>query len=239
MEKLYIDTSQNVVIEHNIASIGERMLSHLIDYGIFFAYFISVFAFTGALHLFESTAFVVIILIPIFIYDLVFEYIYHGQSLGKKIVRIKVVKIDGSPAAFSNYLIRWIFRVVDNILLLGGISTFTIIFNGRGQRLGDIAAGTTVIRIGHRISLKDAIYVVLPPNYQPVYNQVKHLNEKDIATIKEVIDYYRRNTCTIKNSYFAVRTKNAVEKKLNIKSEKPPLFFFQIILMDYHFFNKQ
>lgn len=239
MEKLYIDTSQNVVIEHNIASIGERMLAHMLDYAFFFGYFISVFTIAGMLHITESTAFAVIIFIPLLLYDMVFEYIYHGQSLGKKIIRIKAVKLDGSPAAFSNYLIRWIFRVVDNLLLFGSISTFTIISNGKGQRLGDLAAGTTVIRVGRRVSLKDALYVVLPPNYKPVYAQVKHLNEKDISTVKQVIDYYRRNTYTFNNSFFATRTKNAIEKKLNIKSDKPPLYFFQIILMDYHYFNKQ
>ncbi|MFH0866893.1 MAG: RDD family protein [Bacteroidota bacterium] len=238
MERLCIDTCQNVDIEHNIASIGERMLAHLIDYSIFFGYFLSMWMFGSALKLFDSLAYIIIILVPLFIYDLVFEYFYNGQSLGKKIIRIKVVRLDGSPATFSNHLIRWIFRVIDNLLIWGAVSSFTIIFNGRGQRLGDIAAGTTVIRIGHRLTLQETIYVIVPPNYNPVYIQAKHLDEKDIRTLQEVINYYRRNTYTLKNAHFAIRTKNAVEKKLNIKSEKPPLFFFQTILMDYNFFNR-
>lgn len=238
MEKLYIDTCQNVGIEHNIASIGERMLAHLIDYSVFFAYFLTVWMLGSAVGLFDSLAFIVIILIPLFLYDIFFEYFYNGQSLGKKIVRIKVVRLDGTPATFSNYIIRWLFRVIDNLLIWGAISSFTIIFNGRGQRLGDIAAGTTVIRIGHRLTLQEAIYVIVPPNYNPVYIQVKHLDEKDIRTIQEVINYYRRNTYTLKNSHLATRTKSAIEKKINIKSEKPPLFFFQTILMDYNFYNR-
>lgn len=238
MERLYIDTCQNVDIEHNIASIGERLLAHLIDYSVFFGYFLTFIVIGNAIDMLDSFGYYVVLLIPIFVYDLIFEYFYNGQSLGKKIVRIKVVRLDGTPPAFSNYIIRWIFRVVDNIIFFGAISSFTIVFNGKGQRLGDIAAGTTVIRIGHRITLREAVYVVLPPNYQPVYIQVKHLNEKDIFTIQEVFSYYRKNNFSKKNSYFAIRTKNALEKKLNIKSDKPPLYFFQTLLLDYNYFNR-
>ncbi len=237
MEEIRITTSQNVEIEHNVASIGGRMLAHLIDYCVFFSYFMIIFAISS-FNFKNELAMLIILILPIIFYDLFFEYFFNGQSLGKMVARIKVVRLDGAPASFGNYLVRWLFRIIDNLMIGGAVSILSIILSGKGQRLGDIAAGTTVIKISKKVTLNDTTFVSVPKEYTPVYNSVSILSEQDIQTIKEVLNYYKINAYKPQNAFFAQKAKSAIEKKMNIKSELQPLPFFKTLLTDYYFLNK-
>ena len=236
MDYLNINTSQNVNIEYSVASIGGRMLAQLLDYCIFFAYFLLIYLIVSNLFEFEQTVYIIMML-PLLFYDLFFEYFYNGQSLGKRIAKIKVAKLDGTPASFGNYLIRWLFRIIDNVITFGSVSVITLIFNSRGQRLGDIAAGTTVINVSKKVTLADAMLANIPDDYTPVYAAVKQLTEKDIEIIKGVIAYYRNNVY-YGNSEYADRTKDALVKKMKVTAQQTPIKFFQTILKDYAYFNK-
>ena len=236
MDYLNINTSQNVNIEYSVASIGGRMLAQLLDYCIFFAYFLLIYLIVSNLFEFEQTVYIIMML-PLLFYDLFFEYFYNGQSLGKRIAKIKVAKLDGTPASFGNYLIRWLFRIIDNVITFGSVSVITLIFNSRGQRLGDIAAGTTVINVSKKVTLADAMLANIPDDYTPVYAAVKQLTEKDIEIIKGVIAYYRNNVY-YGNSEYADRTKDALVKKMKVTAQQTPINFFQTILKDYAYFNK-
>jgi uncharacterized RDD family membrane protein YckC len=236
MDNLRINTSQNVDIENDVASIGDRMLAHLIDYCIFFAYFMIIFFFLS-FSFDHQTSVIIILFLPLLFYDLLFEYFYNGQNLGKRVAKIKVVRIDGAPASFGNYMIRWLFRIVDNVVVWGAVSVITLMFNGRGQRLGDMAAGTTVIRVSKKVSLAETVLANAPKEYTPAYPAVKQLTEKDIETLKEILRYYQFNSYT-SNPEFADRARNAFEKKLNAKGYENTLQFFRTILMDYSFLNR-
>jgi len=237
MENLKITTSQNVVIEHNIASIGARMLAHLIDYCVFIAYFmIILFIFSFSFDHYVSL--LIILLLPIVFYDLFFEYFFNGQSLGKMVAKIKVVRLDGAPASFGNYLLRWLFRIIDNLLIGGSVAILTLILSSKGQRLGDIAAGTTVIKLVKKVTLTETAFIAIPKEYAPVYPSVTILSEQDIQTVKEVLNYYKINSYHPQNAFFAQKAKTAIEKKMNIKSQQPPFDFFRTLLTDYYYLNK-
>jgi len=236
MDHLEINTSQNVVIEHDVASIGDRMLAQLIDYCVFFGYFLIV-VLLDTLLLGNITFVNILLCLPVLFYDLFFEYFYNGQNLGKKVARIKVIRMDGAPATFGNYLIRWLFRIVDNVLVWGAVSVITIIINGKGQRLGDIAAGTTVIRLTKKSKLATPVFVNIPDDYKPVYPTAQYLTEKEIEIINDVLQYYRKNKY-FNNPQYGDRTRDALEKKMKIKPQQFTLDFFQTILMDYNYFNK-
>jgi uncharacterized RDD family membrane protein YckC len=236
MDNLRINTSQNVDIENDVASIGDRMLAHLIDYCIFFAYFM-IILLVLSFSIGNETSVMIILLLPLLFYDLLFEYFYNGQNLGKRVAKIKVVRIDGAPASFGNYMIRWLFRIVDNVVVWGAVSVITLIFNGRGQRLGDMAAGTTVIRVSKKVSLAETVFANVPQEYTLVYPAVKQLTEKDIETLKDVVRYYQFNSYS-SNPEFAERARNAFEKKLNAKATQNTLQFFRTILMDYSYLNR-
>jgi len=155
MDTLNIDTSQNIDIEQTIASIGERIAATLLDLLFIMCYFIVVIV---VYNLTNSATIVTILSIPPSVYSIISESLMNGQSWGKKILKIKVIKLDGTPTTFSSYFLRWVLRLVEILVTFGSLATITIILNRKGQRLGDIAANTVVIRIKD-LSLKESIFI--------------------------------------------------------------------------------
>ena len=187
MENIDIQTSQNIAIEQSLASVGERIVATALDY-VFMILYIIIVSILGGLT--KSTPVIFLFMIQALLYHLILEMMMKGQSPGKKIMKIKVVKIDGTQATFFTYFIRWIFRLVDITMLFGSIATITIIINGKGQRLGDIAANTTVIRLKNK-SLESGIFTDLPDNYNLNYPQVSRLTDSDISIAWEVLNFIR------------------------------------------------
>lgn len=233
MDTLKIDTSQNIDIEQPIASIGERIAATMLDMLFVLSYVAFVAFIAGGLHYGWMFFFVYL---PVALYNIVSELAMNGQSWGKKIMKIKVVKTDGTPTTFSSYFLRWIIRLVEILVMFGSLATVVIILNRKGQRLGDIAANTTVIRLRDK-SLKETIYTQIPDNYSVVYPETFKLSTSDIYTIKEVLELLKspeRNTQTV---VLAKKAHEAIERKLNIKSVEKTEVFFQTILRDYNFIN--
>ena len=236
MEELNLQTTQNVQISQQFASVGERIIAHFLDYLIFFIYLAaitSLLAFFGI----NTPATLMLSYLPLVFYDLFCENVFHGKSFGKMMMNIKVVKMDGSQPGFLDYFLRWIFRLVDNLLLLGSVAVTTIIINGKGQRLGDLAAGTTVIRIKKKTKLTDTALSEIPENYAPVFEQARYLNEKDIETIKKVLKSIRKEPYTQQNILISYKTKKAITDRLNIHSEMKPVEFLDTIILDYNYLN--
>ncbi len=235
MDTLKIDTSQNIDIEQPIASIGERIVATLLDL-LFILSFIAIAAFiAGGLQYGWMLYF---IFLPVALYSIVSEMAMDGQSWGKKILKIKVVKIDGTPTTFSSYFLRWITRIIEIYTMFGSLATITIILNRKGQRLGDIAANTTVIRLRDK-SLKETIYTQIPDNYEVIYPEVSKLSTNDIYTIKEVLELLKTDKKNKQSSVIAQKAREAIEQKLNVKADRYTVLFFQIILRDYNFINSR
>ena len=235
MDTLKIDTSQNIDIEQPIASIGERIAATLLDM-LFIMSYTSIIAFiAGGLHYSWVIFFV---FLPVAIYSITSELLMNGQSWGKKILKIRVVKMDGTPTTFSAYFLRWILRLIEILVMFGSLATVTIILNRKGQRLGDIAANTTVIRLRDK-SLKETIYTQVPDDYTVVYPEVSKLSINDIYTIKEVLEVLRSRQYNIQKFTIAQKTREAIEEKINIKGSQDTVAFFQTILRDYNFINSR
>ena len=128
MENIGIETTQNVDIQYNIASIGDRVLAQIIDMLILFGYgfamiFVVLFlgdTFSGSPIYFPTATFIILYL-PFFFYDLLCEIFLNGQSMGKKILKIKVVKIDGSQPGLGSYFLRWLLKQIDVFFTYGSV----------------------------------------------------------------------------------------------------------------------
>src|SRR5690606_39785833 len=113
MHKLSINTPQNVKFEYNLASLGSRIIAFAMDYFIIMCYAIMVYYMESRLGLFNTgdpwltAGIYMLILLPAFFYPLLMETFFNGQTIGKMIMRIKVVKIDGTRATIYQYFIRW------------------------------------------------------------------------------------------------------------------------------------
>ncbi len=235
MDYLKIDTSQNIDIEQPIASVAERIAATMLDM-LFILVFIAVTAFIAGDLKMGWVLFIVYI--PVALYSLVSEITMNGQSWGKKILKIKVVKIDGSPTTFSSYFLRWIIRLIEVLITFGSLALITVILNRKGQRLGDIAANTTVIRLSEK-SLKGTLFLKIPDNYTLVYPEVSQLTTQDIYTIQEVLELIRSRQNPQHASSISIKLRQAIEKKLNIIGKQDTPSFFHTIISDYNYINSR
>jgi|MDTD01.1.fsa_nt_gb uncharacterized RDD family membrane protein YckC len=244
MENLNIETTQNVNIEFRKASVAERILALLIDnliWGAVFFFVIIVFGtITGAFETKPSTLLIIVwivLLLAYSFYHLVMEYFMEGQSLGKKLMKIKVVALNGEEPRLSSYLLRWLLRLVDIDLTSGGAAVLSIIFTKNGQRLGDLAAGTTVIKIGEKVELKDFIYQSFDDNYQVVYPEVEKLNDNDITIVKGLIQAINNENVEPSVITGALKAKTLLEEKMGIQSTMDLNQFFHTLLKDFNKIN--
>lgn len=246
MQKIKIETAQNVDIEYEVASIGDRVLAELIDLLIMFGYLIaSVFilsflqAVLGPAGLYYGVAFVVVLYVPIFLYDFLCETFMDGQSFGKKARKIKVVKMDGSRPTIGSYLLRWLIKPIDVYMTYGSVGIVTMFINGKGQRLGDLAANTTVIKMKSVVRLEDTILSNIPDNYELKFPQVSFLTDRDIRIIRDVININNRKMDFYLYENVLARTKEVISKKIGVNSDIRPIYFLNMVLKDYNYLNSE
>ena len=196
MKNIEIKTTQNVVLEYELADLRERIAAFLIDavclgIGIWMLSFIGfvVLKFSSVL---QNVYFYFLFSIFIF-YSLAMEVLNNGQSIGKMALRIRVIKTTGIRATLSDYAARWVFRMIDIYFSMGGIASILIASSGKAQRVGDMVANTAVVRIaGRHMNLDDLLAIHSNENYVPTYPQVKRLEETDVLLIKEALDRQKR-----------------------------------------------
>jgi uncharacterized RDD family membrane protein YckC len=233
MENVRIQTTQNVDIEYQLASIADRMLATLLDY-IFFAAYILLVSFiirlVGGIN--ENPAGFTIALLPVMLYSLLCETFFQGKSFGKMIMKIQVVKLDGTQARFGNYVLRWLLRIVD-LLLTRAIAIIVIMLNGKGQRLGDIAAGTTVIKFKHRTTIDDTILKNITSDYSISFSTVSLLNDNDVAIIKDVLEFTKKH----KNKEAIPKLFLKTQQVMGISTALPPRQFLETVVTDYNHYH--
>lgn len=237
MDNFHIETAQNVTIQQNVANLSTRIGSFLIDMFIIGVYYLIIYLILDSLNLISGELYLIygLLSLPVFFYSLLFETLMNGQSPGKYVNKIRVTKLDGSKPTFSNFLIRWMLRIIDISMASGSIALLTILLNGKGQRLGDIAAGTTVISEKKFISINDTVAVDIPEEYQPTFPQVTVLTDKDIQTIKELYLKAKRKG----NHNIIVKIHQKIVDLTGIQTDLKPIDFVDIVIKDYNYFTQQ
>ena len=198
MATIRVHTAQNVTLEYEVASLGDRIVAALLDNLILIAWVLACFVIFSSIIGWNSTntsvAFVwilgILVGIPYVFYNLICEVYFNGQSLGKKARDIRVMRLDGTAPRGGDYLMRWLLRIVDTSLpIVGGfVAIITIALNGKGQRLGDLAAGTTVIKI--RPVAPTSIFaagLTAEEDYQPLFPQAALLADHDVALVRQLL----------------------------------------------------
>lgn len=237
MDKFQIETAQNVNIVQNVAGVGDRILAYVIDSLILVFYVFVAFIVFAAADLDMDSYFLLIMTIglPVFLYHLLWEMFWNGRSPGKAVMKLRVVKVDGSKPSFSSYLLRWLLRIIDLSLTSGSVALITILFNGRGQRLGDIAATTTVISEKRTMDLSRTILIDLPKDYMPSYPQVTVFSDREMQTIKSVFMDAKRNG----NHNVILKLAKQVTDVMDAAPEETPIKFLDTVIMDYNFYTQQ
>jgi len=180
-----------------------------------------------------SIALIFLFSLPLIFYTLAFETLMEGQTLGKKLLKIKVVKIDGYQAGFIDFLTRWVFSIVDiQIGFVAGL--IAMVVTKHTQRLGDLAAGTAVITEKSKYDISHTILMDVDDTYQPHFaqNQVILFSDNDIRIIKENAELaFRRFDYTIMN-----RLARKIESVMNIRNPfKNDRQLIEALLKDYNY----
>ena len=230
MEKVSINTTQNVKINYALAGLDDRIFAYLIDIVIMISITIFLVIITSYSGIIEAHPFMIMLaLLPAFFYHLILEMAQDGQSIGKKLLDIKVVRLDGSQATFAGYLLRWLLWPIDTFFY-GAIAILCITIGGKGQRLGDIAASTTVIKLKKSGFLKNHTISDLDQDYAPLFMNANELSQDYVHLINKAIDAKLNLLDDKAVKAMASKTR----EKLKIDSDLPDLKFLHIILKDYH-----
>lgn len=240
MSNLQINTTQNVNLNYKIVSVGERIVAFFIDAFILYLYAVLVDFIGDAIgYIYEDgwtqRGIVALIFLPASCYSLVMHSIFNGRTVGKMLLKMRVVKLDGSPVHWSNYLVRWMLRLVDIWTFLGSIGLLTILFSERRQRLGDAAAGTVVISTKNKTKVSHTILEEVEEAYQPKFTNVTLLTDKDVRLIKETYRIARKSNDF--KTMTALRVK--VDSILQTKSELYDVQYLDTVLKDYNYYTQK
>jgi uncharacterized RDD family membrane protein YckC len=149
---LIVATPERVSFDYQVAGLGTRGIAQLLDLLIVSGILLAVVFFGAAIQVASSSDVVAQLIdliggfITVFGYFWVSEAIWSGQTLGKKAFRLRAVGDRGEPLTFAQAGIRNIVRIVDFLPYGYGVGLVVLFANGKGKRLGDLAAGTIVVK---------------------------------------------------------------------------------------------
>jgi len=240
MENLQINTTQNVNLDYKIVGIGERIVAFLIDGLILYMYAYLVNLISGALgYIYEDTwtqrGLAALIFLPAMFYSLLMHSLFNGKTVGKMIMKMRVVRMDGIPVHWSNLLVRWILRLVDIWIFLGSIGILSILFSEKRQRVGDAAAGTVVISTKKKTKVSHTILEEVEEAYEPMFTNVTLLTDKDVRLIKETYLIARKSGDF--KTLTALRVK--VDSILKTNSNLYDIQYIDTVLKDYNYYTQK
>jgi len=242
MSKIIVKTSFNIDLSFETAAFHQRFVAWLIDIIVMIGYLLITFKVMSFFQtntssnsdkssMYNLSFLQLIIISPIFVYHVLSELLLNGQSIGKKIMKIKVISDTGINASLDQYLLRWLLRIVDFSLSAYLIGFFTVIGNKQNKRLGDLVAGTLIVKTIQSYNLNDTVFREVESGYVPIYTNVLKLSDRDMNVIKTILDNSIKND----NIDLAERAADKIRQVLNITQYKHPFEFLETILKDYNY----
>lgn len=244
MAQSSIITGQYVELTQTPASVGDRLIGAIIDLAVLGSYFVAVILTFGRyLDPYSyKTGDVSIILIyvliffPVILYFPACEILARGQSLGKMAMKTRVVTIDGNAPSVGSCLLRWLLYPIDTFLT-GFLGVVFITFGKYRQRLGDLAAGTIVIKTTSTqydfYRMTDYNYV--QQGYEPTYPEAANLTIKQVDVITHTL--YNTNS----NRYNELVYKLAVQVQqflgVPIAENTYADVFLKTVLNDFYYYT--
>src|SRR5450432_287582 len=254
MLSVKLDTGFNIEVDFPISPFHRRMFAFCIDAILMYLYILLCARFMENFPSSKTSSrewISVLLGIPVLIYYPFMEILTNGQSVGKKVLGIRVITLEGGEASVSQYLLRWIFRSADfpiwiffsiwagalpwysSVFVFSGIAC--VILSDKSQRIGDIIAGTIVIFTRSKTSWQDTVFTEIEAGYKPRYPQVMQLSDKDLNSLKMIIETVKKNN----NHDLAFRIAERIKWKLNMQGDQDALDFLESLLKDYNYYSSR
>lgn len=268
MAAIKVPTNFNIDVEFEIPEFYRRLISLLIDVVIEYFYL----RIAGEIYdtiqgsswdidsRYNMQAVGLLLFLPVLLYHVLMEITMNGQSIGKKIIGIRVVNENGGRPGISQFIIRWLLRVSDlwiaivifiilsnpdfgrdvetTFIILAALGFLVtdivlVVTSKKGQRIGDILAKTILIRINTQSNIEDTVFIDVADTYVPSFPQIMQLSDKDINAIKSILETSRR-----KGDYnMAEAACYKIKSHLKIESSMSPFDFLDVLLKDYNYLS--
>lgn len=272
MSVIRIPTTFNIDLEFEVPEFYRRMIALAIDFLVQFIYIkLAMVLFRSLTRnmisgggddaMYNIQAVGILLSLPIFLYHLVFEISMNGQSVGKKIMGIRVVNENGGRPSIGQFVIRWLIRISDlwiviaffyflyfvsggpfdaeSTFLLVAVLSFLItdvvlvVSSRKNQRIGDILAKTILIRTGTKADIEETVFQEVEESYVPLYPQIMQLSDRDINAIKNILESAKKRH----DPDVAAAAAGKVLNHLGLETSQDPISFLETLLKDYNYLS--
>ncbi len=266
MSVVRIATNFNIDIEFTAPPFYRRLTAWVIDIVIQIFYIVVAIKFLRWIN--ESMrptedndvmmwAVSMVLALPFLLYHVLMEITMHGQSIGKKIMGIKVVSENGGKPSIGQFIIRWLIRTSDYTLILIAVliplaayfgpqvylgiagalallvADLILVNSKKQQRLGDILAHTVLIDTKQNEKITDTVFLEVSEQYVPQFPQIMQLSDRDINALKGIIDTARKH----RDHHMAEMAAEKIKSHLHIDTSMEPEAFLEVLLKDYNYLS--
>ncbi|MDQ4070461.1 MAG: RDD family protein [Actinomycetota bacterium] len=200
-DRISVATPEGVTLEVTLAGVGSRFAAGLVDQLLRLAVIGALALLVGFAGAEVGTSGGVLlgsVLVASFLvqfgYDVLFETLASGRTPGKRWTGLRVVKMGGGPVGFVASAVRNLLRIVDSLPGVYLVGILSILFTRNNQRLGDLAAGTLVVRERRQATALPQPPPATVPEPDAALWDVSAVTAEEVATVRRFLD--RRATLT-------------------------------------------
>lgn len=224
-----IVSAHNIVMRFEAASTVTRIFAWFIDIVILIIYLVFCL---NALKGYDVLIFIFVL--PVFsFYHMFFEIYNHGQSIGKRMLKIRVVSLNGGTPNLPQYFIRWIFRTLDISFSVGMLAILFSASTQRKQRIGDVVAGTVVVKTQNENIVNLKTIEKPTPHIDILYPKITSFTDQDMLLVKDSLSRYVELP-NPSNKNILLKLSENIQNRLDVRiPENETKLFLDKVLYEY------